>query len=512
MGDPGLSALFEELERAVGPLSPVQRIILGTDGSVTGLLEMLTRDTVDVATLVQEVRPADSETAALLNVRPGDEVNYRVVELRNRRSGTVLLYAVSHTPLRRLEPGFRSDLMRADIPIGKILHRHRIESRREILEFSARPADGALSASLGICRGEPVLSRRYHIIHRKKPLISIQEFLPASRFAEDRRVIVEAPSRLHLSLIDMNGSLGRVDGGIGVALAEPDVLLEARWADDIVVQGGDARAQERVRKVASDLLPRLERTGALFTIHRSVPGHSGLGSGTSLSLATAAALCRLSGRTESVRTLAALSGRGGTSGIGTAAFEDGGFIIDGGHRFGEGKEKSSFLPSAASAGVLPPPVVVRHPFPEEWKILLALPNAIPGASGGEEQEIFRTACPVPREEVQEICHEVLLRMLPGLLERDLDSFGASVNRIQELGFKKVEIARQAPVVPRLIAALRDAGAACAGMSSFGPAVYAIGDTDMQTLARAAREEMKPQGGEVLVTEGRNCGARVRLEE
>ncbi|MDD1679839.1 MAG: chorismate pyruvate-lyase family protein [Methanomicrobiales archaeon] len=509
---PELLTLLDSLERKVGPLSPIQRILLGTDGSMTGLLEIVTRGPVDITTRVQEIVSADDATARLLEVERGEDVNYRVVELRSRLSGTALIYAISHTPLSRLDPAFRSDLMKADIPIGKILRSHHIESRREILDLSVQPADGELSAVFGICAGEPVLTRHYHIIREKKPLISIQEFLPASRFTADRRIVVEAPARLHLSLIDLNGSIGRVDGGIGITLAQPVTLLEACWGDTLRVQGGDASARDRVHRVATAMLPLLGRSGATITLHRTIPAHTGLGSGTSLSLATAAALYRLAGRTEETRALAVLVGRGGTSGIGTAAFEAGGFLIDGGHRFGEGKEKSTFLPSAAAEGITPAPLIVRHPFPEDWKVLLALPETIPGASGREERDIFQTACPVPLSDVQEICHEVLLRMLPGLAEHDLDSFGVAVNRIQERGFKKLEIARQAPLVPRILSALRDAGAACAGMSSFGPTVFAITDTDTDLLESAAREAMSVTGGKIMKTGGRNQGATIRLEE
>ncbi|MEZ5334482.1 MAG: hypothetical protein R2741_04185 [Methanolobus sp.] len=38
---------------------------------------------------------------------------------------------------------------------------------------------------------------------------------------------------------------------------------------------------------------------------------------------------------KSVRELAIAVGRGGTSGIGVASFEMGGFIVDGGHRFSD---------------------------------------------------------------------------------------------------------------------------------------------------------------------------------
>lgn len=512
MSSTDLARMLEVLEQELGPLSPPQRMLLATDGSVTNLLEILSRSPVEVVTRVQEVRPADRLTADLLEIEPGTEVNYRVVELKNGTTNEVLLYAVSSTPLARLEPAFRADLMRADIPIGRILRQHRIEARREILEMRVERAEEGLARTFGICPGEPLLTRRYHIIRQDKPLISIQEVFPSCRFTEHRRVIVEAPSRLHLTLIDMNGSRGRVDGGVGITLASPVTLLEAQVHDEIQVKGGDEASRERVRRVAEAVLKSLGYPlGAAITLHRTIPGHTGLGSGTSLSLATAAALYRLAGRDEAVTTLARITGRGGTSGIGTAAFEHGGFLIDGGHSFGADGVKREFRPSAASRGIDPAPLTVRHPFPVDWKILLATPRIPAGASGGAEVDIFRTSCPIPLPEVQEICHQVLMGMLPALVEHDLDRFGSAVNRIQEIGFKRVEIARQAPVIPQLLASLRDAGAAGAGMSSFGPVVFAITDTGIDDLQRAARAVMSATGGDVVFTGGRNSGALIRKE-
>jgi beta-ribofuranosylaminobenzene 5'-phosphate synthase len=102
-----------------------------------------------------------------------------------------------------------------------------------------------------------------------------------------------------------------------------------------------------------------------------------------------------------------------------------------------------------------------------------------------------------------------MRMLPGVVEHDLDLFGMAVNRIQELGFKRVELARQAPVVPALMAGLRGAGAACAGMSSFGPAVYAISDTPLSGLESAARDLLQGKAARIIRTRADNTGALVR---
>ncbi len=237
--------------------------------------------------------------------------------------------------------------------------------------------------------------------------------------------------------------------------------------------------------------------------------HVGLGGGTQLGIAAGKALCELYNRQLSVREIARIIMRGGTSGIGTTAFETGGFLIDGGHSYGPGKDKMSFSPSSACGGVRPAAVTMRHDFPRDWKIILALPEVNAGAHGKKEVDIFRDYCPLPIAEVHELCYQILVRMVPSLVEENLDEFAAAVNRVQEIGFKKIEVMLQHPVVHRLMASMREAGAACAGLSSFGPVVYAITDTGGRDIETAAREVMREVGGEVLITRARNEGARVR---
>jgi beta-ribofuranosylaminobenzene 5'-phosphate synthase len=504
---------IREMEAQVGRISPVQKFLLGTDGSVTQLLESITGKKVVIRTLVQEIVPADRIAADHLSIAEGDPVNFRIVEIATEENSEVLIYAVSHTPVLRLSPEFKDDLMKADIPIGRIIRQHQIEARREILAARVLPATEEAGRRFSICKNEPLLSRQYQIIHGGKPLIFIEEQFPYNRFLDTRRVIVDTPSRLHVSLIDMHGGSGRVDGGIGITLDEPGILLEAERSPVLTVSGCDPATGERIGRVAAGVLQDLGLAGSVaITVRKTYPSHVGLGSGSQCSLAVAKAVSELYDRHLTARELARLVGRGGTSGIGTAAFDRGGFIIDGGHRFGKDAEKSDFRPSSASRGVNPPPVIVRHEFPADWRILLAIPDLPPGASGGHEADIFRSRCPVPLDDVRALTHEVMMRMLPGLAEHDLDLFGSSINAIQGIGFKSVELSYQPPAVTGLLAALRDAGAAGAGMSSFGPAVYAFRDSDMPDLERAARAFMAEQacGGTTQVTSARNSGAVARV--
>ncbi len=308
---------------------------------------------------------------------------------------------------------------------------------------------------------------------------------------------VTTPSRLHLTLIDMNASIGRLDGGIGITLDEPVVQISAEKSEYIEITGKSEHA-ERMRTSVAALLP--EGEGIHIGIEGDYPSHIGLGSGTQAALAAAMAVNKIYDLGLSVYELAIKAGRGGTSGIGVAAFESGGFILDGGHRF---SEKKDFLPSSASR--LPPaPVLLRRDFPD-WDIVVAIPEQ-KGASLKNEVNIFRKECPVPLGDVQKLSHIILMQLLPALVEEDIVTFGEGINKIQGIGFKKKEVKLQ-PVSAKLMEALRENGAHGAGMSSFGPTVYAFGE-DTGNLEKAAQEFLGGKG-RVFITKARNEGARIR---
>ncbi|VVB72295.1 Beta-ribofuranosylaminobenzene 5'-phosphate synthase [uncultured archaeon] len=500
---------IHDLENAVGRLSAVQKILLGTDGSVTSLLEVVTGSPIQIETLEQKVIAADVALADDLGVSPGDDINHRVVKLKKAGTEETLIYAVSHTPLKRLEAGIKEDMIRADIPIGVILKRHQIESRRDITGTGFLKADRELARVFDVFPRELMLQRSYKIFRHSLPLIAIRETFPYNSFQDEHKVVIETPARLHLTLTDLSGSSARVDGGVGITLDEPNILLEAKRAGELSAEG-EAESCERILAAARAVQQCLDTGGARFTVRSGYRLHMGLGGGTQLGIAAGKAISELYHKPLGVREIARIIHRGGTSGIGTAAFDSGGFIIDGGHSFGPGKDKMDFRPSAASAGVRPPPVILRHAFPQDWKILVALPDIPQGAHGQKEVDIFRKYCPLPVADVHELCYQILVRMVPSLLEEDLDEFGGAVNRIQEIGFKKVEVMLQHPVVHRLMAAAREAGSACSGLSSFGPAVYAITDAGCRDIEAATREAMQEVGGEVLITRCRNGGARVRM--
>ncbi|MCD6506171.1 hypothetical protein J7M22_06055 [Candidatus Poribacteria bacterium] len=285
-------------------------------------------------------------------------------------------------------------------------------------------------------------------------------------------VIVRTPSRLHFALMDLNGSLGRIDGSVGVALERPGFRIRLRRrVHGLSIEGDKAPPfADRIAHIANMMMERFDLGGLEVIVEEIIPPHWGLGSGTQISLALAHGIARLYGVELSREEAPVLVGRGGTSGIGVAAFYEGGFILDGGHRFPD--QKSSYLPSSASKGTPPPPVILRRDFPDEWKLLIVIP---PGrhVSGDEEVKLFTSLCPVPLCEVEKLSHIILMEMLPALIERDLDRFGDSIDRIQEVGWKRIEVEAQEEVVRETMRFLKREGALGVGLSSWGPTLYAV---------------------------------------
>jgi beta-RFAP synthase len=312
------------------------------------------------------------------------------------------------------------------------------------------------------------------------------------------RVEVEAHARLHLGFLDPSGEGGRRFGGIGLAIGRPRHLLTIEPAPGLIVEGVDA---ERVEQVAARFHDRLDLPQrARIVVREAIPAHVGLGSGTQLALALAAGLSRLHRIDLPPAELCVLMGRGRRSGVGYHLFQQGGFVVEGGHL-------SDGLHAAAKA----PPLLLRHEFPEAWRIVLAIPQASQKISGEAEEEAFRRLRPAPVEEVDRIAHLVLMRLLPALVERDLPQFGAALAEIQERVGSCFAPVQEGPFHPGgalLARRLKEAGGCGVGQSSWGPAVYALAaDQAEEDRLRAVVRGVDP-GATLLSVRGVNRGASV----
>ncbi|MGH7506658.1 MAG: beta-ribofuranosylaminobenzene 5'-phosphate synthase family protein [Longimicrobiales bacterium] len=308
-------------------------------------------------------------------------------------------------------------------------------------------------------------------------------------------VFVEAPARLHLGLIDLRGDLGRRFGGTGLTIRTPSLLLEARPAPELTATGEEA---DRLLFFARRFLDHYGiDDGARLRLIRAIPAHMGLGSGTQIALATARALAALHGLHADSATLARAVGRARRSAIGTWAFEHGGFILEGGRR---------------TDGDEPGPLLLRHELPDSWRCVIVVPHGVQGLSDQAEEQAFSTLPAPSAEIVGEISRLVLMMLLPSLVEEDLDGFGLAVTAMQRLVGEVFRSAQGSPFAhPLVIEAIEEllaGGAAGAGQSSWGPAVYGFANGDPAARALARRVEARLAGrGTVITTAFDNDGAR-----
>ena len=78
-----------------------------------------------------------------------------------------------------------------------------------------------------------------------------------------------------------------------------------------------------------------------------------------------------------------------------------------------------------------PPLLARTDFPEDWSILIVQPPGVGGLHGFDESEAFAKLPPISRGAVDALCRLVLLEILPAVIERDLEAFGAALGELQE---------------------------------------------------------------------------------
>ncbi len=308
-----------------------------------------------------------------------------------------------------------------------------------------------------------------------------------------RRVEVCAPARLHFGFLDLHGGLGRRFGSIGLAVDGPAVRLSAEAGSELTVAGPEA---ERVRAYAAAAAAHLgTEARAAFQLEEAIPAHAGFGSGTQLALAVAAALARLHGKAFSPAAFADVLDRGNRSGVGLAAFTDGGLIVDGG-RDGSGD---------------PPPVIARLSYPEAWRIVLILDESMRGVHGSRELEAFRDLPRFPEAQAAEICRIVLMQVLPAAATAEPQGFGAGITAIQRLigdHFAPHQGGRYAsPAVAEVLAALAAEGVAGYGQSSWGPTGFALMPSEAEARALVGRLE-RPGPLRLLIARGRNTGALV----
>lgn len=318
--------------------------------------------------------------------------------------------------------------------------------------------------------------------------------------ASEAGIRVDAPSRLHLGFLDPNASLGRRFASLGLVIDAFATRLEISPARETSVASDDPRQHDAVRRLARHLDTMQRETGwsqpMQVRLRSAPPAHSGFGSGTQLALALGRAFCAVHGLELSTRRLAAMLGRGERSGVGIAGFDQGGLLLDGG----------------PGPGGTPAPVLARLDFPAAWRVLLVLDKRTDGLSGAAERAAMDQLAPFPRELAADLCHQVLLKVLPAVIEQRFEPFAEGVSRIQsQIGDYFAPAQGGSMYTSAAVAVfmdwLRTQGPAGLGQSSWGPTGFAVlpSEAEARRLIALAQEQRAVDPALRLVV----CGANNR---
>jgi beta-ribofuranosylaminobenzene 5'-phosphate synthase len=308
---------------------------------------------------------------------------------------------------------------------------------------------------------------------------------------------VRAPARLHLGFLDLHGGLGRLFGSLGIGLNDIYTELDVRCSNEPEYIGESAL---RAQKYTERMLAHLNiRSSVRLQIHKAIPEHAGLGSGTQMALAVGSAISKLFDADLSLADIARILDRGNRSGIGIGAFERGGFIVDAGR----------------SSTTEVPPVISQLYFPDSWRFVLVLDKKRQGVHGQEEKKAFGTLAKMDESISANLCRLLVMQVLPAIAEQDCGLFGSAVTTIQaSMGeyFKSIQSGIYTSAeVGEVLTRLHTMGASGVGQSSWGPTGFAIyaSETDAYQALKEIRSNWQSDSNlELMICKAHNEPASV----
>ena len=272
--------------------------------------------------------------------------------------------------------------------------------------------------------------------------------------APSGQVTVNTTARLHMGFYDLFHE--NRFGSLGLSLDSPATQISIKKSEStLIVANGCENAAKIVEKFVKELNLKDNFT---LNIDQAMPTHVGFGSGTQMALAIGAGLNQLFNLNLNVPQIAAMANRGARSGIGIAAFMQGGLVVDAGKV--EGKL---------------PEIALRQAFPQNWCVLLIGDSAHLGVHDEAELQAFETLKPAQIS----LKNMVFNYMIPALQRADLLAFGAYMMDLQAYNgnyFAPIQGGHYASQdVADVLAWLQQNGAPCVGQSSWGPTGFAIVD-------------------------------------
>lgn len=164
-------------------LSTMQRILLGSDGTMTNMLEELLREELRANKLFEEIAKSPSDIPQLA-LTEGEHLWQRFITLQGKSSGIHFLYAESMIAPNNLDYEFAEKLISSDTPIGKIWELFKVETYKSLVSWGVEAA-GDVASYFDISPEQLLLYRTYRVFSQRRPVMRVTEKFPREWFLDN---------------------------------------------------------------------------------------------------------------------------------------------------------------------------------------------------------------------------------------------------------------------------------------------------------------------------------------
>ncbi len=333
------------------------------------------------------------------------------------------------------------------------------------------------------------------------------------------KVRIETGSRLHLGFYNFLSGRNAY-GSIGIAIDRPRVVVEISYSERPFVENRTRISIERDALKVMEVL----NINAWIRVLDAIPRHVGLGSTTQLRLAMGVGIMKIKRLRDrdsrdisisEIYDLAAKLELGFVSGIGVATFCYGGFIVDTGRRV-----SGSRLELPRNGLEIPKPMI-RLSVPDTWKFIVVIPRKSRSDYAIEtiERDIMSRPRPVSDDTRLRLYELTFHELVPSIIRDDIEAFGRALTEIQLITgryFAEYQGGEFISTSQPVIEIFRKCSVYGYGQSSWGPAVYALVDSDsVDRVYRCVEEGLKMSSVEIdriVIASPRNSNAKTSILE
>ena len=224
-----------------------------------------------------------------------------------------------------------------------------------------------------------------------------------------------SPARIHLGFLELDQTLPRFFGSVGLTVSNFCFEVQISKSKNLNIVTEHKNLKKKTLEIFLKFKKKYNVNFCKINIKKIIPSHVGLGSGTQFSLTIGYLISKLNNLNISIDEIALFLNRGNRSGIGVQSFKQGGFTIDIGKKKG-----TNNLPLK----------LMNIKWPQDWKIILLFDLKGENIFGENEANKFKDVNKRYRSKFNYNYSTLFLKILPGIMEKDFNSFAEGIQLIQ----------------------------------------------------------------------------------